>query len=71
MELCWGGQVGVRKRFFTTGWLDTGTGCTRQWAQPFVAQEAFGHYSQKCGVNSECTCVEPGVGFGDPCGSFL
>jgi len=33
-------------------------------------QGTFGQHSQTLGLNFVWSCVEPGVGLGDPCGSL-
>jgi len=45
-------MLGSEKRFFTKGWVDTGTGSAGQWSQPQASrdQQAFGQCFQKCGL---------------------
>lgn len=39
-------------------------------SKPARAQAVFGQCSQTQGLNFELSCVEPGVGIHDPCGSL-
>ena len=52
-------QLGVRER-----------GCTRErWAWNMM-HRVFGQHSQTKDSNVGWSCVEPGVGLDDPCGSL-
>ena len=54
----------VRKKFFTRGWLSTGTGFSGQWAQSHAcwSSETFGQHSQTLGLRFECSCLRVGLG---------
>lgn len=49
-----------------------GTGSPENWIWPQAGgvQEVFGQHPQKCGLDFEWPCVDPGVGLQDSCGSL-
>ena len=71
MELCQGrGSWGLGTGSAPEG-SGHGIGCPGQWAWPQAAgvQGAFGLRSQIWGLNVGWSCMQPGGGLKDPCGS--
>ena len=65
------GQAGVRKRFFTRGrWAWNKLPRAVGTAPSAGVQGAFGQHCQTLGPTSARSCVEPGAGLDDHCGSL-
>jgi len=64
--------VGYEEKVFHWGWSGTGTDLPGQQSrcQNAGVQEACGQCSQTYGLIFGWSCVEPGVGLSDPCGSL-